>query len=174
MSEVVAVVGWIGFCLVLVVGLICIPLGLGGTFIILADALVLALVTRFESMGVWSLLIMAALAVLGEVIESFLGVFTVRRFGASKWAMLGTFIGGILGAALGTPIAPVIGTLIGAFVGSFAGAFLAEVAHRRQLHASLRAGWGAFLGRVLAAVVKVQIGVLMICIIWLRLFVDNG
>ncbi len=163
--------GWVCFYLGLVVGLLCIPLGLGGTFIILADALILALVTEFRTVGIGSLVAMAALAVLGEVIESFLGVVTAQRFGASRWAMFGTFAGGIAGAVWGAPFVPVVGSLLGAFVGAFAGAFLAEILYRRHLGASLRAGWGAFLGRLLSTVIKFQLGLVMI---WIVIFDLRG
>lgn len=166
MSEVLTVLGWVGFYLGLVVGLLAIPLGLGGTFIILADAVLLGVVTGFERVGIWALVAMAALAIIGEVIESVLGVFTVRKFGASRWAMLGTFVGGIGGAILGSPILPVIGSLIGAFIGAFLGAFIAEIIYRRQVQSSLRAGWGAFVGRILAALIKFEIGIIMIIIVW--------
>jgi len=165
MAEVWAVLGWTGFYLGLLVGLLFIPLGLGGTFIILGDAVLLGLLTGFERVGWVALIAMAGLAVVGEIIESVIGVFTVRKFGASRWAMLGTFVGGIAGAALGTPVMPVIGSLAGAFVGAFAGAFGAEILYRRQMQASLRAGWGAFVGRLLAVLIKFELGVVMIIIV---------
>ncbi len=169
MAEVWAVLGWIGFSLGLLVGLLFIPLGLGGTFIILGSSVLLGIVTGFERVGWVALVAMAGLAVVGEIIESFIGVFTVRRFGASRWAMLGTFVGGILGAALGTPVMPVIGSLVGAFIGAVAGAFGAESLCRRQMNASLRAGWGAFVGRLLAVLIKFELGVVMIIIVILEI-----
>ena len=170
MGEVWAIAGWIGFYLALVIGLLFIPLGLGGTFIILGDAVLLGILTGFERVGWVALVAMAGLAVLGEVIEWFVGIFTVRKFGASRWAMLGTFVGGLAGAVVGTPIMPVIGSLFGAFVGAFLGAFIAEVLYRRQVDASLRAGWGAFVGRLLAVLIKFELGVVMIVILLLRIY----
>lgn len=174
MSEVLAVIGWIGFYVGLVVGLLLIPLGLGGTFVILGNVVLLALATGFERVGWWVLLVLLGIAILGEVLESLIGVFTVRRFGASRWAMLGTFLGGLVGAAAGTPVMPVVGSLAGAFVGAFAGAFIAEVLYRQHLDSSLRAGWGAFVGRVLAAVVKFELGIVMIVITLVRIGRGGG
>lgn len=169
MSGVVTIIGWVGFYLGLVIGLLAIPLGLGGNFIILGCAVLLGVVTGFEQVGIWSLAAMAALAIIGEVIESVLGVFTVRKFGASRWAMLGTFVGGIGGAILGSPIMPVVGSLIGAFIGAFLGAFIAEIIYRRHVQSSLRAGWGAFVGRILAVLIKFEIGIVMIIIVLWRI-----
>jgi hypothetical protein len=144
-----------------------IPLGLGGTFVILGVAVILGIATDFTRVEWMTLIVLTVLAVIGELIESFLGVITVRRFGASKWAMLGTFLGGLAGGVAGTGMAPIAGSLIGAFVGAFAGAFIGEFAYRRRAKESLRAGWGAFLGRVMAVAIKFEIGVVMVVIlIW--------
>ncbi len=79
--------------------------------------------------------------------------------------MLGTFFGGLAGGAAGTGLVPIIGSLIGAFAGAFLGAVVGELIHRRKLEPSLRAGWWAFVGRVVAITIKFEIGVLMIIIL---------
>ncbi len=165
MDALLSMLGWIAFGAGILVGLLCIPLGLGGTFIILGAGLILALATDFARVEWQALAVLALLAVLGEVIESLLGLFSVRRFGASKWAMIGTFIGGLIGAALGTGLMPIIGSLIGAMIGACAGAFAGEILHRRELQGSLRAGWGAFVGRALAIAIKFEIGIIMVVIL---------
>ncbi len=167
MNDLLAALGWVGFGLGLLVGLLLIPLGLGGTFVILGIAVILALATGFARVEWVTLVVLAILAAIGEILESVLGVVAVRRFGASKWAMLGTFLGGLVGGVAGTGMMPIVGSLIGAFAGSFAGAFIGELAYRRHVNGSLRAGWGAFLGRVLAVAIKFEIGVIMVVIlIW--------
>jgi uncharacterized protein YqgC (DUF456 family) len=167
MPELLAAIGWLGFGLGLLIGLLLIPLGLGGTFIILGVSVILGFVTDFTRVEWTTLVVLAVLAVIGEIIESGLGVIVVRRFGASKWAMLGTFLGGLAGGVAGTGMAPIVGSLIGAFVGAFAGAFIGELIYRRRAAESLRAGWGAFIGRVLAVAIKFEIGVVMVVIlIW--------
>jgi uncharacterized protein YqgC (DUF456 family) len=144
-----------------------VSLGLGGNFVILGTGIITGWATHFTRVGVATLIILAILAVVGEVIESLLGVFAVRRFGASKLAMLGTFVGGIAGGIAGSGIAPIAGSLLGAFAGAFLGAFLGELAARRRVAGSLRAGGGAFLGRLLAMTIKFEIGVVMVIIlIW--------
>jgi uncharacterized protein YqgC (DUF456 family) len=166
-GGVLNLLGWAGFGLGLLAGLLMIPLGLGGTFVILGVGVIAGFATDFTRVGVVTLIILAVLAVAGELIESLLGVFTVRRFGASKWAMLGTFFGGIAGGIAGSGVAPVAGSLVGAFAGAFLGAFVGELLHRRRVAESLRAGWGAFLGRLLAVAIKFEIGVVMaIILIW--------
>lgn len=142
-------------------GLFAVILGLSGNFILLGLGLITAWIGGFEHLGWVMLLILLGLAVLAEVVEALLGIETARRFGASRWGMIGTFIGGILGAALGTAWIPVIGSIIGAFAGAFAGAFVGELLAGQTLEKGARAGTGAFLGKVAATTFKFGVGVLI-------------
>ncbi len=141
-----------------VAGLFAVVLGLGGNFILLALALVVALLGGFQHLALWVWLALLGLAVLGEVVEAVLGVAAARGFGASRWGMIGTFVGGLGGAALGTAWIPLVGSLIGAFAGAFVGAFLGELAGGRGARVSARAGAGAFLGKVGATAFKLAVG----------------
>jgi hypothetical protein len=76
--------------------------------------------------------------------------------------MAGAFVGGILGAIPGTAVMPILGSLVGSFLGAALGAILLEWWHRRQLDPSLRAGWGATLGRLLSIFIKMAIGLAMV------------
>lgn len=152
------VLALVGLYLGLALGLLFIPLGLGGNFILLALAVVVALVTHFQAVPWWALLVMGALVAVGEVVEALLGSLVAKKYGASRWGMLGAFVGGILGVIPGTAIAPIIGSILGSFVGSAAGAILFEWLHRRNMKESLPAGWGALLGKLGATFLKVSIG----------------
>jgi hypothetical protein len=72
--------------------------------------------------------------------------------------MVGAVAGGIVGAVAGTAVAPVIGTVLGSVIGTAAGAPLLEWARGASRDDGMRAGYGAFLGRSLAAVIKLGIG----------------
>ncbi len=148
--------------LVLVAGLIAIPLGLGGNFIILGAAIVVALVTKLTTVTLLALIVMAVAVIIGEIIESLLGSVMARRYGASKWGMIGAFVGGIAGAIISTPILPVIGSIIGSFVGSAGGAVLFEWINLQRLDDSLPAGWGALLGKLASSLIKAWIGLAMV------------
>ena len=157
-QTVLRMLALVGLYLALLVGLIAIPLGLSGNFILLAAALVVAVVTRTEAVPVWALLTMGGLVVLGEILEALLGSLTAKRYGASRWGMLGAFVGGILGVIPGTAVLPIIGSVIGSFIGAAVGAVLFEWIHRRSWKESVPAGWGAFLGKLGSTLLKVAIG----------------
>jgi len=147
--------------LILLIGLVTIPLGMGGNFLILAAAVGVAFLTDFQAVGWVSLVVLGALVAAGEIFETALGPVMARRYGASRWGMLGALVGGLLGVIPGTMVLPVVDTIVGSFVGSAAGAILAEWIHQRHLAPGLRAGWGATLGRALAGAIKLAIGLII-------------
>lgn len=175
MGEAILSVIWTVLLVVgLVVGLIAIPLGLGGTFILIGVAALYDLLHGFSVIGVPLLLVFLGLAILGEVIEAVLGSVVAQKFGARKWGMVGAFVGGIAGGVYGTPIMPVVGTIIGSILGAFVGAFALEfIARSRQADAAgggLRAGYGAFIGRLSAGAIKFAIGIAITITVLIRVF----
>ena len=164
------VFGSILFYLVLVLGIITIFLGFPGTFIIFADALIYGLITRFRGgITVKFLLLLFAIAVFSELVEFLLGTFTTLKFGATKWGVIGTLVGGILGAAWGSTALPLVGTLVGARVGAFLGAFTLELIHRDDQTGAAKAGFGAFVGKILGITVTFSCAIAMITLILIRL-----
>ena len=143
-----------------IAGLALVALGLPGLWLICAVVLGFGLLTGFHSIGFVTIGIMVALALLGEVLELWLGFGLARRYGGSPRAGWGALLGGVVGAAVGVPV-PVVGSVIGAILGCFAGAMLFEYATTRTAGTAVRAGWGALLGRVAASAVKVALGIVM-------------
>lgn len=136
--------------------------GLPGSWIALAGILVYAVATKFASIGWPTLLLMAGLAVAGEIVESLLGIVYVARKGATKWGVFGAFAGGIAGAIVGTMILPVVGSFVFAFAGAFAGAVTLEYARYRALDRALQTGFFAFAGKLLASIVKFALGLAIV------------
>ncbi len=124
-----------------------------------------ALVTGFDPIG-WRLLaVLLGLALLGEAVEFVVGTFWVARKGATRRGILGAFVGGLVGAAAGNGVVPVVGALLGSFLGAFAGAVAGEYLTRRTLEPSLRVGGQAFLGKMVAMMVKHAIALVMVGLI---------
>jgi uncharacterized protein YqgC (DUF456 family) len=144
--------------LVLLAGLLMVPLGLPGLWVMLLGIIGYGALTDFRGVGLTTLIITFALAVVGEGIEWWIGFRYARRYGGSRRAGWGALIGGLLGAFAGIPI-PIIGSVIGSFVGSFAGAAIFEFTY--QPNNALRTGWGALLGRMWATATKTSLGLAM-------------
>jgi uncharacterized protein len=144
-----------------IVGLLLIPLGLPGLWVIVIGVLGYGWLTDFRTMGAVLLSVIIALALLGELFESWIGFRFAQRYGGSSRAGWGALVGGMIGAIVGVPV-PIIGSVIGGFVGAFLGAAVFEYTRARQSGTSARAGWGAVLGRAAAAAGKMAIGLVMV------------
>ncbi|MDD3641968.1 MAG: DUF456 domain-containing protein [Candidatus Krumholzibacteria bacterium] len=132
--------------------------GLPGSWIALGVIVVYDLARGFGAVGWPWLVAMAALAVIGEIIESTLGVVVVARKGASKWGVAGAFVGGIVGAIAGTAVIPVVGSVIFALAGAFAGAVAGEYYAWSSMDRAMRTGFWAFIGKLQAMFVKYALG----------------
>jgi uncharacterized protein len=148
----------LGVCTVL--GLLLIPLGLPGLWVMVAGVVGYGWLTDFRSVGVATIAVVLGLAFLGEIIEAWLGFRLTRTFGGSRRSAWGALVGGIVGAVLGVPV-PIVGSVIGAFLGSFAGAALFEYSLSRTAGTAVRAGWGAVVGRATAAAAKIALGIVI-------------
>lgn len=146
------VLGVVLFCALLLV-----PLGLPGTWVMIAAALGFGYLTGVE-IGLVTLIGIFALAVVGEIIEFTLAARYTRKYGGSRRAGWGAIIGGIIGAVIGVPI-PIIGSVIGAFAGAFLGALVAERTRGASTGSATRVATGALLGRAAAVAAKSAIGV---------------
>jgi uncharacterized protein YqgC (DUF456 family) len=156
----------LGFSL-LAAGLLAIPFGIPGTYIILAGILVLGFATDFSgAIGPWFVAAMALLTLIAETADNWLTMLGARRFGASKASMWLSFLGGLAGALIiGAPLALVLGPLgpiAGGFVGAFAIVVLNEHRQTNNWKDAVRAGWGALLGRMAGIVLKLIIAIAMV------------
>ena len=141
----------------IVLGLVMIPFGLPGTLVMFAAALCYYLLVPAGGIGLFTVIGVGALMLVAEGLEWLLTARFTRKYGGSRRAGWGAIIGGMIGAFLGVPV-PVIGSVIGAFVGAFIGAFAFEFTRGTGHGTATRVAWGAFLGRLTAAAMKVAIG----------------
>ena len=141
---------------IMLVSLFMIPLGLPGTWVMIAAGVGYSILVP-NSIGIFALVGVTALAVIAEVFEFTLAGKYARKYGGSRRASWGAIIGGIVGAIVGVPV-PIVGPIIGGFAGAFAGALVFEYSGGSGAHAATRVAWGALIGRVVAAALKVAIG----------------
>lgn len=104
----------------------------------------------------WLWVILVLLSTAGTFADNVTSLLGARRFGCSKAALWGTFIGAIVGAFF-----PPLGLILG----PFAGAFLTELFYvRKDAKASATAGLGATLGYLAGVVAKLIIAFIMLVI----------
>ncbi|MAF35225.1 hypothetical protein CMO91_05245 [Candidatus Woesearchaeota archaeon] len=158
-------VGLIVFIIIAALAVFLALLGLPGAFVIVLGALLYDLITWSLAVSWKMLAILAALAVLAEVLEAFVMVFGAKLGGVSKHGTFGTVAGAIIGGLLLSALLPLIGTIIGVFVGAVLGAFFAEFAHTHHPGKAWKAALTALIGRGLVSVVKLVIVVGQIALV---------
>ena len=168
MMTILGVVGWTLFGLAILAGLVLDLVGLFGNWVILGAVVLAWGLSGFTHFGVISLVLMTAVAVAGEVLETLLAGYGAKKFGGSKGSMVAALIGAIAGAIVGTPMFPIVGTLIGACVGAFAAAaFYEYVQHEKSVDASLKTGFGAAVGKIGGLFAKLICGFVILIIAYL-------
>lgn len=117
----------------------------------------------------WTLIAIAALAVVGELMEFLGGMAGARRAGASWRASILGIFGALVGALVGTVAFPVplVGTVVGAGLGVALAVWLVETSRGAHAHLSFQRAVGAGLGELVGIVSKFIIG----AVIWLTIAV---
>lgn len=144
--------------LIMIGGLLIIPIGLPGLWVIVAVIAAGAIAGVVGPFTVIGAIIVAGIA---ELLEFLFVKRMTARYGGSNRAFWGALVGGIVGVFVGLPV-PVIGSMIAGFVGSFVGAAVVAYAETRELLAAHRVGWGVLVGRIMSAFAKTAAGVVLL------------
>lgn len=145
----------------LVLGVLLVAAGLAGLILpalpgmplVFVGAVAIAAADGFTRVGYLSLAVLAVLAIAGMVLDHLAGVLGARRFGASRWGIIGSIAGLLVGLPFGLP---------GIVFGPALGALALEFARDRELRKAARAGTGVLVGFVLGTIGKYAIASVMI------------
>jgi len=151
--------------LAMVVGLLIIPLGVPGQFLIAAAAALFTLVAGAEVLPWWVAITLACLAVLAEVGEAAAGLLGAKKAQGSVCGALGGMAGGIVGAILGSAVTPILGSIAGALAGTFVGAFAVEYYRTTHARNASAVAKGALVGRIAGSLIKLVTGAVMIALV---------
>jgi uncharacterized protein YqgC (DUF456 family) len=150
--------------LLMILSLMLIFLGLPGTWSIVVIAALWSFFVESASFG-WQFFALAVgLAGMGELVEFLASYYGAKRFGGSSKGSIGGVIGALVGGFLGAPLFFGFGALPGALAGGFTGCFLLEKIYGATSAAAASAAFGATLGRFGGFVVKLGIGIGLICL----------
>lgn len=175
MDIALTILGYLGtgvFVLVLLAGALSTLLGIPGTFIIVAAAVVYSAVRHWEA-PTWPILVLLlALSVIAEVSDNLVSAAGVKKLGGSPKGMLWALVGGLVGAfALGAVLGPPLGLLgavlapiVGGVTGGFVGGYWYELRQGRPKEEAQRAGLGAVLGRLAGVMGKTIIAAVMVAV----------
>jgi hypothetical protein len=189
MLTFLVILGYILFVLVLAAGVVATLLGLPGTVLILANAIVFSAITGWERPEWWVLIVLAALALLAEVGDNVLAALGTRYSGGSSKTGWIAMLGGIAGALVGSALSPVLGAVGGiggplgfiigvviiplglAALGAYYAVYWYEVHQGRSRNEAITAAKGALFGRLLGVMGKALLAVIMSGIVLWTVFV---
>jgi len=95
----------------------------------------------------WTFLgITLAIAVIIWIIDYFIPAMGTKKFGGTRYGVIGTMLGLIIGLLSPIPFGIIIGPFVGAFIG--------EMMHEKNSKKALKAAFGSFLGFLTSSFLK--------------------
>ncbi len=135
---------------------------LPGTALVLGGIVLGAWVDNFARVGVVTLAVIAAIAVLAWVLDYVAGLLGAQRAGASRQALVGAALGTVVGLFMG-----LVGVLFMPLVGAAIGEYIA----RKDQQQALKVGLSTWLGIMAGLLAKVVLAFVMIGIFVVALWV---
>lgn len=153
------------FVLILAFGLVSNFLSIPGNFVVALNTFWYGVATNFEKVTFSFFITLFIIAAAVEFVEYLIIALGAKRYGASRWGVVGAILGGIIGGLSGFTFSPIFGAIIGGFIGVIVGTMLLELIIKgRNIKAAFHAMLGALIGKVGGLTVKV-IGTLTMAII---------
>ena len=148
---------WLVAVILMALGLIgtAVPVFPGTTIIFGAAVLHRVALGAARSCGLSALIVLAVLMLVSYALDAAAGYIGAKRFGATRWGLLGGIIGGLVGLFFGLP---------GLFLGPVIGAVGGELIGGKRLVKAGRAGWGTILGTLAGMMAKIVLGLAMVAI----------
>ena len=156
-NSLMTVFWWLTAIVLMAIGLIgtVVPV-IPGTTIILGAAVIHRLVLGANGSVGWTALVaLVALTLVTYAVDAAAGYVGARKFGATKWGLIGGATGALIGLFFG---------LVGLFVAPVIGAIAGEIVGGQRMVKAGRAGWGTFVGALAAIIAKLFIALIMIAI----------
>ena len=134
---------------------------LPGVPLVFAGAFIYAWSTSFEVITVGNIVLFAVLTAIASAVDYVGGLITAKKYGASRYGLIGGILGGILGLiAFGIP---------GLIIGQLAGVILGELYFGKQMKESFTSGFAMFVGYILGSTVKVFFAGLIVIIFYIKI-----
>ncbi len=134
---------------------------LPGPTIVFAGAVLHKLMLPEQSVGWWTIGVIAFLLVASYVIDFISGAAGAKYFGASRWGAIGGILGATVGIFFGLP---------GIFIGPLVGALLFELLAGKKILPAGKSGFGTLVGTTAGIILKVVISIVMVLAFIIGLF----
>ncbi|MDE2053301.1 MAG: DUF456 family protein [Xanthomonadaceae bacterium] len=135
---------------------------LPGIPVMFGGMLLAAWVGHFAKIPMWVIVFLGVLAAFSIVFDFFAGAYGAKKFGASKAAVWGAFIGTIVGLFFSIP---------GIILGPFIGAVIGQLASGSAIEHATRVGFGTWIGLLIGTAIKLAVAFMMLGTFAFALFV---
>lgn len=146
--------------LLLILGVAALLVGLAGAVLPLPGpplsfaGLLLLKGSGYADVSTPALVVIGVITLVITVLDYYVPIWGVRKFGGTSYGAWGTTLGLIVGLFIPVPG----GLFLGAFFGAFAGELIAGLSHQN----ALKAAFGSFLGFLAGMFMKVMLCLMMI------------
>lgn len=138
-----------------IIGSLLILTGLVGTILPVLPGLpiawlgffIYAIGTHFERISITALIVFSAITALIMLLDFVAPLLGAKKYRASKYGILGAFLGTILGI--------IVFGFWGIILGPFLGAFLLELVSNRRPQEAFKSAFGTFVGFVIGSLIKI-------------------
>lgn len=121
-----------------------------------------AIFTHFQNISLVAILVFLGLTIISTILDLIIPSLGAKKYKASKWGIIGAFLGSLLGVAFFN--------LPGVIIGPFLGALVGELLSRRTFKQATQSAFGAFLGFITGALIKTILIFIMIGFLIASLF----
>lgn len=134
-------------CFFIILGLLgCVIPGLLGPPFSFLALILLSITKKWEPFTPTFLIVMAVVTVVVTSLDYVFPAIGAKKYGSSRTGLWGAILGMILGILFFPPF--------GMIIGAFLGAVLGETISGKPSQEALKAGWGVFLGIMMAILFK--------------------
>ncbi len=113
-----------------------------------------ALFTGFAQISIWTIVILGVIVILISLFDYLAGIYGAKKFGGSKWGILGAFLGGAVGL--------LVFNIWGLIAGTFLGAAGVEILAGKSYKDAGKVGLGTLFGFLASMVMKVIVGLIIV------------
>ncbi len=133
---------------------------LPGVPLVFAGSLIYAWSTNFQVITIGNLIFFAILTAIASAVDYISGLITAKKYGASKYGLIGGVLGGVLGL--------VIFSIPGLIIGQLAGVILGELYFGKRMEESFTSGFAMFVGYILGSTVKIFFAGLIVIVFYIK------